>query len=102
MTQVHHHAEVVHPRDDVSAKGGFTFRKAWRELGRDLSPAGVATVAVLALLVLGGALFALLETRRLFLSLATFHSWMELALLAFLLPGAAPGVATGAPVAKRA
>jgi hypothetical protein len=84
---------VAIPRDDVSAKGGFTFRKAWRELARDLSPAGVGAVAALALLVLGGALFALLETRRLFLSLATFHGWMELALLAFLAPGAAPGLA---------
>jgi hypothetical protein len=37
----------------------------------------------LALMVLVGGIVALARTRVLLLSLATFHAWMELALLAF-------------------
>ena len=44
----------------------------------------MAIIAALALLVAGVGLAQPAATRRLFLSLGTFHGWLELAVLAYL------------------
>ena len=84
--------------DDVRVKGRPSVRMAWRALARDFSPAGVAAIVALAALVIGAGVVTPLRTRSLFLSLATFHGWLELALLAFFL--ARDGL--GSPRAARA
>ncbi len=72
------------PAGDRPGDGGRSLRAVARELLHDFSPAGVAIVAALALLVAGAGLVQPAVTRRLFLSLGTFHGWLELAVLAYL------------------
>jgi hypothetical protein len=54
-----------------------------RSLFSDLGVAGVAATAIAALAVIGGAYFEVHRARSLYLSLAMFHGYLELALLAF-------------------
>jgi hypothetical protein len=75
---------VAIPAGDRPGEGGRSWRGAFRELVRDLTPAGVFAVAVLAMLVAGFGIVHAASTRRLVLSLATFHVWLELAVLAYL------------------
>jgi hypothetical protein len=76
---------VAIPAADRPGDGGRAWRTGGRDLVRDLRPAGVAIVAALALVVaVSGAAYGE-PARRLFLSLATFHAWLELAVLAYLL-----------------
>ena len=72
------------PAGDRPGEGGRAWRTAWRDLRRDLRPAGAAVVVTLTLLVALLGLVHAAPTRRLFLSLATFHGWLELAVLAYL------------------
>jgi hypothetical protein len=72
------------PAADRPGEGGRAWRTAWRDLRRDLRPAGAAVVVALTLLVALLGLAHAAPTRRLFLSLATFHGWLELAVLAYL------------------
>ena len=74
---------VAIPQEDARAKGRPSVRMAWRDLSRDLWPAGLALVITLTAVVIGAGVVAPLRTRSLFLSLATFHGWLELALLAY-------------------
>lgn len=74
---------VAIPQDDARVEGPATFRMTWRGLTRDLGSRALWAGVMLTGLVLVGALVALARTRVLVLSLATFHAWMELALLAF-------------------
>jgi hypothetical protein len=76
---------IAIPAADRPGDGGRAWRTAWRDLCRDLRPAGVGLVAGLALLVAVAGVINLEPARRLFLSLATFHAWLELAVLAYLL-----------------
>ena len=76
---------IAIPAADRPGDGGRAWRTAWRDLGRDLRPAGAWLVVALALLVAVAGAVALEPTRRLFLSLATFHAWLELAVLAYAL-----------------
>jgi hypothetical protein len=76
---------VAIPQDDARVGGTSTFRMAWRDLARDLGGRGIWIALGLGLVVLVGGMLALARTRVLLLSLATFHAWMELALLAFFL-----------------
>jgi hypothetical protein len=79
------------PAGDRPGDGGRTFRVAWRELVRDLGAGGVVVVVALTVAVSGAGLLAAAPTRRLFLSLASFHAWLELAVLAYVLArGPAP------------
>ncbi|HVT09116.1 MAG TPA: hypothetical protein VHO67_16765 [Polyangia bacterium] len=75
---------VAIPAGDRPGDGSRTWRAALRSLARDLTPAGLCAVAALALLVAGMGLLFAAGTRRLFLSLGTFHGWLELAVLAFV------------------
>ena len=75
---------VAIPAGDRPGDGSRTWRAGLRSLARDLTPAGLGVVAALALLVAGMGLLFAAGTRRLFLSLGTFHGWLELAVLAFV------------------
>jgi hypothetical protein len=83
---------VAVPQEDARVEGTSTFRMAWRGLARDLGGGALTFGVLLALVVLLGGVLALARTRVLLLSLASFHAWGELALLAFFLArdGAAP------------
>jgi hypothetical protein len=72
------------PAADRPGDGGRSLRAVARELFRDFSPAGMALITALALLVAGAGLAQPGATRRLVLSLGTFHGWLELAVLAYL------------------
>jgi hypothetical protein len=86
------------PAADRPGEGGRAWRMAWRDLARDLRPAGLAAVAALALIVaLLGATHGA-PTRRLFLSLAMFHGWLELAVLAYFFGRGSVPAATRAGV----
>jgi hypothetical protein len=76
---------IAIPAADRPGDGGRAWRTAWRDLCRDLRPAGVWLVVGLALLVAGAGAVTMEPTRRLFLSLATFHAWLELAVVAYIL-----------------
>jgi len=90
------------PAADRPGEGGRAWRTAWRDLLRDLRPAGVAVAVALALAVALLGVWHAAPTRRLFLSLATFHGWLELAVLAYLFARGPARAAGGAePVEKR-
>lgn len=72
------------PAGDRPGEGGRSWRAAGRELVRDFTAPGVALIVALALLVAAAGIAQTGPTRRLFLSLATFHGWLELAALAYL------------------
>jgi hypothetical protein len=76
---------VAIPAGDRPGEGGRSWRAAFRALVRDLTPAGVFAVAMLAVLVAASGLAYAASTRRLVLSLATFHVWLELAVIAYWL-----------------
>jgi hypothetical protein len=76
---------VAIPAGDRPGDGGRSWRIAFRELTRDLTPAGVLIVATLTMLVAGSGVVHAASARRLVVSLATFHVWLELAVLAYLL-----------------
>ena len=78
------------PAGDRAGDGSRTWRAGFRALAHDLTPAGLCTVAALALLVAGMGLLFAAGTRRLFLSLGTFHAWLELAVLAFVVARGRP------------
>lgn len=71
------------PQKEQPGRGTPTYRMSVRSLFADLGPAGVLTLALAAAAVLLGACFELHRTRALYLSLATFHGYVELALVAF-------------------
>jgi hypothetical protein len=76
---------VAIPSGDRPGDGSRTWRAAFRGLTRDLTPPGLCAVVGLTLLVAGAGLLFAASTRRLFLSLGTFHGWLELAVLAFVM-----------------
>ena len=85
------------PAGDRPGDGSRSLRAVTRDLLRDFSPAGVAIIVALALLVAGVGIAQPVATRRLFLSLGTFHGWLELAVLAYL---GARGPLRPAPTAR--
>ena len=69
----------------------LTFGMSFRALRADLGPWGLVVCAGLALLVPGAGLFAPLFTKSLYLSLASFHGYLELAAAAlFFVRGRGP------------
>jgi hypothetical protein len=81
------------PQEELRAQGSLTFRMSIRSLFTDLGVPGVLAVALAALAVIGGAFVELHRARTLYLSLAMFHGYLELALLTFFFVrrGGAPG-----------
>jgi hypothetical protein len=72
------------PDEDTRAQGTPTFRMTARGLTRDFTAVGLAAIALAAIAMVVAALFDVHRTRTLYLSLATFHGYLELAALAYL------------------
>ena len=72
------------PQDDLRGEGTLSFRMSLRSLGRDLPPPLLGLAIVAGLAVLGASLVSVHRTRQLYLSLASFHGYLELAAGAFL------------------
>jgi hypothetical protein len=86
------------PQEEVAAAGTPTFRMSARSLHRDLGATGIVVLMSATVLVLVAAAFALLRTRAVYLSLAAFHGYLELAMAAYLyVSGGAPAAARSAP-----
>jgi len=78
------------PAGDRPGDGGRSWRSAWRGLVRDFRPGGLVVVVVLTAGVAAAGLAAAAPARRLFLSIGSFHAWLELAALAALLGRGGP------------
>ncbi|MCC6645732.1 MAG: hypothetical protein IT374_09195 [Polyangiaceae bacterium] len=72
------------PQDDLPGEGTTTFRMSARSFARDLGRPLAAGVVALALIVAAAGVVAPHPARHVYLSLATFHGYLELAMLAFL------------------
>jgi hypothetical protein len=72
------------PQDDLRGQGLQSFQMSWRALRRDLPLPLLALTAVVAAAVLGASLASVHRTRQLYMSLASFHGYLELAAGAFL------------------
>ncbi len=72
------------PQDDLRGAGGLSFRLSARSLARDLPLPLLAVTVVLAAAVLGASVVSVHRTRQLYMSLASFHGYLELAAGAFL------------------
>ena len=72
------------PQDSLRREASLSFRMSFRALLRDFGASGLGVVlASLSVVAVFGAL-APLQTRNVYLSLSTFHAWLELASLLFL------------------
>lgn len=80
-----HYAVWLHlvPQDDTRGAGLRSFRSSARSLFADFGASGVATTAAAALVVLAASFIDAARTRGVYLSLAMFHGYLELALLAY-------------------
>ena len=72
------------PQEDLRCEGTLSFRMSLRSLVRDLHPVWLGLTVLLALGVLAASLVDVHRTRQLYLSLASFHGYLELAAGAFL------------------
>ncbi|GAC1351311.1 MAG: hypothetical protein NVS3B20_10460 [Polyangiales bacterium] len=75
---------TIIPQEDVRGEGTLTFRMSVRSLFADFTSLGLVLIAVLVVFVGFGAMRNLQKTHDLLLTLATFHVYLELAVLAFL------------------
>jgi hypothetical protein len=71
------------PQQQTPAQGTLTFRMSARSLLKDFGALSLAAVGLTALFVLVSACFDVHRTRTLYLSLAMFHTYLELAFLAY-------------------
>jgi hypothetical protein len=71
------------PQETLKTQGTTTFRMSVRSWFSDFGVPGGLAIAVAAVAVLLGGVFELHRTRELYLSLAMFHGYLELALLAY-------------------
>jgi hypothetical protein len=72
------------PEESARGEGALTFRMGARALARDLGARGVALSALLTVLVLAAAFINPHWTLRVYLACATFHVYLEIAMLAFV------------------
>jgi hypothetical protein len=73
------------PQDDARTQGTLSFRMSLRALRRDFPGPWLAAIALLAAGVLAASFFDVHRTRQLYLSLAAFHAYLELAAAAFFI-----------------
>ena len=71
------------PQSDMHAQGSATFRMSARSLVRDFGPLALGAIVVVTLVVAVGGLFEPIAARATFLSLASFHAYFELAMVAY-------------------
>jgi len=74
---------IAIPQDDGRPRGRPSVSMTCRALVRDLSRVGLGVTVALMVAVGAAGLVAPLRARAIFLSLVTFHAWLELALLLF-------------------
>jgi hypothetical protein len=72
------------PQEDLRREGTLSFRMSLRSLAADLPPIWLGLTALLALAVIGASFVDVHRTRQLYLSLSSFHGYLELAAGAFL------------------
>jgi hypothetical protein len=73
------------PQEETRSGATLTFRMSMRAARRDFGGWGLAAVCVLAATVVLLSFVAVHRTRALYLSLATFHAYLEIASLAFFM-----------------
>lgn len=73
------------PQEETRGQGSLTFRQSWRSLLADFGWGGVALVVVSMVTLAVLACFSLHRTRDLYLYLAGFHAYLEIAMLGYLL-----------------
>jgi hypothetical protein len=78
---------VLVPADDRPGVGSVSFRRSFREITRDLGAPALVIAIALSALVAGSGAVAPFATRNAYLSLASFHVWLELAVLCFYAVG---------------
>lgn len=71
---------LIIPQEDAKTETPTTFRRTMRSLKSDFGTPLLAIVALSAIVVLVGSFFDILATRRLYLSFAMFHGYLELVL----------------------
>jgi hypothetical protein len=82
------------PQESIRGEGTLTFRMSAASLRADFGRGGLAAVVAVTLVVVAGAVVDVQRARTLYLSLASFHSVLEVAALGFL-------AAAGRPAARR-
>ena len=89
------------PQEDTRAEGTTSFRMSLRSLQQDLRWLLWPVVAVATLVPLAALVFGAPLTRDVYLSLASFHGYLEVAMLAYFLvaPGALQRTGREAPAA---
>lgn len=91
--QAVHYAVWLHaiPQDATRGDATLTFRMSWRALGRDFGPWLLLGIMGLVLLVPLAGMVAPLPTKSFYLSLSSFHGYLELAAAAlFFVSGKGP------------
>ena len=91
LQSVHYSAWLAWiPQDDVRGEGTLTFRMSARSLLKDFRAPGLALIGVLMLVVLAGAFAGAQRARDLYISLAMFHGYLELAMIGYFAVRGAP------------
>lgn len=72
------------PQEQLPHQGTFTFRMTTRSLLGDFGAPLLALFALVWLALLGSALLDARATLRVYVALAAFHGWLELAMLTYL------------------
>ena len=72
------------PQEDLRAEGTLSFRASARSVVRDLGGVGAAAALCFTVAVVVAACASVHRTRGVYLSLAGFHAWLELACVAWL------------------
>jgi len=84
MQSVHYATWLVWiPQDSLPGEGTFTFRMTARSLVSDFGIPALAIFALLAFALAGSALFQARSAVSTYMSLATFHGYFEIAILAY-------------------
>lgn len=71
------------PQEELPGQGTFTFRMSARSLLGDIGIAGLAMTALLSIALAGAAVVDTPSAVRAYMSLAAFHAYLELAMLAY-------------------
>jgi hypothetical protein len=79
------------PQEELPAQGTNSFRTTARALVSDFGAQALALVLLTSSAVLAGAFFHLERARALYVSLATFHGYLETVMLAYFWVAAAAG-----------
>ncbi len=86
LQSIHYAVWLVHvPQEDVKSEGTLSFRQSARAAVRDFGARGFVLLAVATLGIIGFGFVNPVSTRAVYLSVASFHGYLEVAMLAFLL-----------------